>query len=237
MNFVKFNPTSTLVEDVVPAPKPARNFMPNWYKKTPAFSGNKPTVKDNGVANTTVKMCMPFVDSMNAGYIQESWQDININIEEEGDGKFKLNYSFPSKPNIIDMRESPNIPLSSDFYPFEFTFHPPWIPELPKGWSMLYVHPLNRFDLPFQFLSGFVDSDSFTQSREYSNMPFYIKSNFTGIIPKGTPMVQMIPVKRSDWKSSIKNYSEREQSKITNIVRQKFWGGYKNNFWSKKIYK
>ena len=235
-NKVVFNPTSKMAELSVPPPKPARNYLPEWYKKMNAFDTKKPEFNEYGGVNFNVKMCMPFADSFSAGYIQESWQDIYIESEQLEDGSFNIKYFYPTKPEIISYRNEVSIPTSDKFYNAEFVFHPAWVPELPSGWSMLYVNPFNRMDLPFNFLSGIVDADKFKQSEYKSNIPFYINKPFSGLVPKGTPLIQMIPIKRESWSSEISSFNENEQAKITEKVRQHFWGGYKKMFWQKKEY-
>jgi hypothetical protein len=233
MQIVKFNPVSQLVYDTVPLPKPTRDLMPEWYKKAPPFHTKTPQIDENGKANKALKLCQPFMDAMSSGYVQESWQDIDTQ-------KATLNLDLPiskATPKIMSSRGHPNVPIGEDFYQIEFTFHPPWIPELPEGWSMLYMTPLNRVDLPFQFMSAIVDSDSFTQSQERSNIPFYIKKSFSGVIPKGTPLVQMIPVRREDWKAIANEYNAELQNEAVQTVRQHLWGGYKKHHWTKKDYK
>lgn len=237
MSIIKFNPVSKLVEDTVPPPRPAREYFPDWYKKAPAFEGNTPEIDSAGVVNKSLKLCVPFMDSLSAGYIQETWQDILIESVEVMPNSFQLRYSFPTEPAIINLRDKVHVSLGDEFYPTEFTFHSPWMPELPKGWSMLYVTPFNRLDLPFHVLSGIIDSDGFTQAEPNSNMPFYVKKSFSGILPKGTPFVQMIPIKRESWESSPQPYSEDNWRKVIRLSQQYFWGGYKKVFWHKKTYK
>lgn len=234
--IIKFNPTSKLAEQTVPPPKPARSYFPDWYKKAPVFPNNEIELDEANDVKRGLKLCVPFMDSMSAGYIHETWQDIMIGYEEVEEGSYAVKYNFPTEPRIINSRDRVNVPIGDEFYSVEFTFHPAWVPELPEGWSMLYVSPFNRLDLPFEFLSGIVDADAFTQSQDASNIPFYVKKDFTGIIPKGTPFLQMIPVKRESWESVINPYSEDEQNRIVSKTRQYFWGGYKKAFWSKKSY-
>jgi hypothetical protein len=234
---VKFYPTTKLAELTVPPPKPAKEYLPQWYRDIPAFYGKKPQIEDNGDSNRTVKMCMPFADSFSAGYIQESWQDINIEYTENDEKTFDLRYVFPTEPKIISHREKPSIEIDKSFLNVEFTFHPAWMPKLPPGWSMLYTTPFNRNELPIKFLDGIIDNDGFSYSEKESNMPFLVKSSFSGIIPKGTPLLQMIPIKRESWTSSFEPYDEDEQIRITHQLRQHFWGGYKKLFWNKKEYR
>jgi hypothetical protein len=223
---------------------------PNGYWQTAGQQETSKSIKPNkiqegmvvknpdGTTNRTVKMCMPFLDSMTSGYIQETWQDIEIELTKVSDSQMSVKYIYKTEPDIIGAREKTSgIVQSGEFYPIEFTFHPVWIPELPKGWSMMYMTPQNRIDLPFQFLSGIVDNDEFTQSEERSNIPFYIKKSFSGVIPKGTPLLQMIPVKRENWEAIANEYNEELQNETIKTVREQPWGGYKKHFWTKKNYK
>lgn len=237
MHVVKFNPVSELAEFTVPAPKPSRLYFPDWYKNMPAFETATPEIKSNNEANKTLKMCLPFADSLGSGYIQESWQDIYVKAHKTKDGGVSVEYNFPTTPAIMGHREKQNIEIEKHFYPIEFTLHPQWMPELPRGWSMLYTSPLNRNDLPFYFLSGIIDNDGLTQIAENSNFPFYIKNGFEGIIPKGTPLYQMIPIKRESWESQNNQYSEKKQNFVMKNIAQKFWSGYRNSYWNKKSYR
>ena len=61
---------------------------------------------------------------------------------------------------------------------------------------------------------------------------------FEGIIPKGTPIAQVIPFKRQEW--SIKYGSEKEfkeMLKQKSKLFSKFFDKYKSMFWDKKHYK
>jgi hypothetical protein len=233
MKTVKWNPTSNLASQVLSQPKPARNYQPDWYKKLSAFFENRPTFSVEGTVNKTLKHCQPFADSLNAGYIMETWQDIHFSFSENGE----YTYSFPTDPPIIATRDRVSMDMGQDFYPIEFVFHSAWMPELPKGWSMLYVHPLNRPELPFFVPSGIIDSDKYVVSSEKSSLPFYMKKGFSGILPAGTPLMQLIPIKREDWVSKKMPFDEAKRNASIYKTLSKFWGGYKKHFWSKKSYK
>lgn len=243
MHVVKFNPTSSSAATLIPKPKPARLYHPDWYASMPAFHegvwqiGREKEDEPYGNASMTLKMCTPVSDALNSGYIQEAWQDIYISFDKNNSEEADYVLPMP-EPSMISKRDMPSFPTGDDFYPIEFVFHPPWTPQTPKGWSTLYTHPQNRPDLPFWFPSGIVDTDRFTHTCEKSNMPFYVKKSFTsGIIPKGTPLYQMIPVKRESWKSSEEVFDEIKQKKICLEPHKNFWGGYKKNFWQKKEYR
>jgi hypothetical protein len=234
--LIKFNPVNSISEITVTPPKPASEYLPDWYKKATPFFTKKPEFEsETGKPNTTFKMCMPFLDAYTTGYIQETWTDIWI---EKRDGQLFFFYS--SGPKIMSERQQRvgnSFPSWEGFLQQHYVWHPPFSPELPKGYSCIITQPFNRDDLPFQTFTGIVDADGFTQSEAGSNLPFLLRDNFTGMIKKGTPMYQIIPFKRESWESVATEYDERKQMKVTQAVKQFMWGGYKNLFWNKKEFK
>ena len=46
-------------------------------------------------------------------------------------------------------------------------------------------------------MAGIIDLD---EGMYNGNIPFFINGNFTGVIDQGTPIAQIIPFKREDWK-------------------------------------
>jgi hypothetical protein len=228
---ISFVPTSFETVHFVPPPKPARNYTPDWIKRMPMFHNNEMKITPSGQANLTAKMCQPFMDTYNFGYIQETWCDIYIEMDSLGNRK----YFFSGNPEIMSMGRNSKYQISDAFDPDEFLWKVQWSPRLPKGYSTLYVHPLNQDDLPFRTLSGIVDSDKhfFEQT---GNHPFFIKKDFEGLIPRGTPMFQIIPFKRDNWTSESEEF-DVSLEKRKNFLRSKFWGVYKNNSWTKKTFK
>lgn len=234
---IKFRPTNYAQQYIIPPPKPAKLLTPEWYKKMSLFHGGKLGGNGHGHANTTGKACAPLLDSFTTGYIQETWCDILVErmsdespvltfYPEEGDGK------------ILDIRRNSKtdtefLEIPDGFDPIEFVWKTVWWSQTPKGWSTLYTHPLNRHDLPFVSFSGIVESDTFWGSGNY---PFFLKKDFEGLIPVGTPMYQMIPIKRADWKSEATEYNEIEENKMQFKVQSYFYGGYKRLHWKKKNY-
>jgi len=237
MKTIEFFPLSKEIELTVPHPKPASSYIPEWYKCVPKFEDNKFKVNvlpdGSTIANATMKSCIPFLDSFTTGYIQETWCDILIEkVDHE-----HISYKYSGSPEIITIREklsSKNI-IDDNFYQIEFVWQQPWTPRLPSGWSMLYTHPLNRNDLPFESLSGIIDNDVFYSERK-GNYPFFIKKDFEGLIPAGTPMFQMIPFKRENWETKLNQHKDEHKWMAGRITRY-FYDGYKKIFWKKKIYR
>jgi hypothetical protein len=235
MNLIKFTPKTPEVEANVPSPDPAKKCFPDWYKRLPKFENNRFQIKilNQGVqSNATAKSCMPFLDTLTTGYIQKTWCDIMIDVRGEND----VNYAFSNSPEIISHRDKISIPdmCGNEFHQIEFVWRQPWVPKLPDGYSLLYTHPLNRSDLPFVTLSGIIDNDRYINETA-GNHPFFIKKGFSGIIPAGTPMFQMIPIKREKWQSITTPVDKHYEYTKSGVYRF-FVDGYKKLFWNKKEY-
>lgn len=229
--IIEFIPSSKDVERFVNYPEVASKSIPDWYKEIKNDVYKELKFKNQQVVNKNLKMCMPFLDAFTTGYIQKTWCDIQI---ENNNGI--VTYTYPVDPHIIDHRDSINISIDNMFYKTEFVWKTPWVPKLPKGYSCLFTHPLNQIDLPFITLSGVIDSDLFFHT-PFGNIPFYIKNNFSGTIPCGTPMYQIIPFKRENWEKKILNFNEEKTKKNMFFMNKKFISNYKNNFWQKKNFK
>jgi hypothetical protein len=241
MKNIEWNTSTDECYNIIPFPNSSKKYIPEWYKKIPKFKNNNKVLIQlnelNSFAkyNLTVKSCVPFLDAFTLGYIQETWCDIYIQKEMLKDKEIlKYNFSMDRFP-IMSHRDEvsdKNLIKNKDFYEIEFIWKQFWFPKLPKGYSLLMTHPLNRTDLPFFTMSGVIDCDTFvTESKSSGNHPFFIKNNFEGLIPAGTPMFQVIPIKREKWTSKKTN-----KKYFLKSPRKYFYDGYKKMYWQKKEY-
>lgn len=225
-------------------PKPAKVYIPDWYKESASFFNyddksytNKLSFKELGSPTTTVKLCVPFLDTLSFGYIQETWCDIFVEVKNQ-----QLFYHFADSLDFpivsdrsISLAAKMPVPIGFNKNLF-FHWSRVWNPVLPKGYSALITHPLNRDDLPFKCVSGIIDSDRYFVD---GKVGFFLKESFVGLIPKGTPMYQIIPFKKDSWKTSkialknkiLKNIEDQRYN-ITSV----FTGGYKKNYWNKNSF-
>jgi hypothetical protein len=215
-------------------PVPSSRSLPAWYSKMPRFRDSKKTLilNPNGETNATIKACNPFLDSLTAGYTVLLENEVQV-VLESGKPVFSWKNGGKDFVSFHDKYQIKKEMIPKDFQDQPFKFLNPWSITTPKGYSVLITHPLNRADLPFYTLSGVVDTDDYSLP---INLPFFLKKNFEGIIPAGTPIAQVIPFKRESWKSSIIEYNEDfdkgKKAKFNSIIHR----SYKKLFWKRKDY-
>jgi len=221
-------------------PKPSSNFAPEWYKNQALFSDGgrdyKKFIKSKVPVFATYKICVPLVDSLTAGYMLTLPVDIFIeNIATDGSYlpiiKWNVEWEIADTQNNMALG---NYPIPEGYYSSVFRWSLDWKVETPDGYSSFIMHPQHRHDLPFFTLTGFVDTDKMP-SRLY--LPFFIKDGFEGIVKEGTPIAQILPIKREVWQSERKKYSDEEEFNINNISKFNFIKTYKRKYWSKKEYR
>jgi hypothetical protein len=213
------------VNRFIPKIEPAKLNIPDWYRKISRYldGNNKPRLYSGGGTNAGVKTCVPFLDAITSGYVVKLHTDLII---EDGTITWSHHIAPLSPRNAMISGQIPSIP---GYTPFTSAWELFYCMKLPKGYSAIFTQPYNRFDLPFMASTGIMDLDTGIGP---GAVPFAVKEGFNGTIPAGTPIVQIIPFKREDWKL---DYSEKPIEIFWN-PRSSVVGWYKKNLWKKKKY-
>jgi hypothetical protein len=182
---------------VLPRPIPAVLGLPDWFKAMPqkAFSSVLQTEQ------MTVKKCPPFIDAMTSGFLVPLIADLRVE-----NGTFSWDRDVPSgalmnySRSPIDFHDNSQLSgtpfFDEDRFVIKFTNF--WTFEVPAGYSLLITHPFNRHDLPFVTLTGLVDADAYRDN--FINFPAHWRDfEFTGVLPRGTPVAQCVPMRRDAW--------------------------------------
>jgi hypothetical protein len=204
---------------------PSRTMVPDWYKN------QKP---DQGISKS-FKKCVPFLEAITCGYLVKLPMDVYI--EQRDNVPFVVWSNFEEGKDLIGYKLNDsidNIPAPEGFHKNTFYWKFPVSFQLPVGHSALFTQPLNRFDSPFLCFSVVIDG-GYTLPPG-ANVPFYIRENFEGLIPQGTPIAQIIPFKNGSW-SAQDSKGIVEQGKGDKIKSSLVFGGwYKKTFWTRKKY-
>jgi hypothetical protein len=219
------------LDDSYPDIKPSKTFIPNWYRKSERFGAG---IKDPNFLPLPMgfKMCASFSDSFTSGYILPL--PVDIAIKQGPDGPI-ISWN-DTKAVYVEQRDpeiNKEIPTPIGFANNHFTWQTKHMFKIPKGYSALMTHPLNRYDLPFLTLSGIVDGELVLHN---GSIPVFFSSTFEGIIEAGTPILQILLFKTENWDSE-KNKSIIEEG-FNNQKKgiNKSFGWYKKNIWQKKVY-
>ena len=205
------------LEGLAPPPALAAGGLPAWLKDMPqrAFSTIVLTEDD------TVKRCPPFVDAMTCGFLMPLICDLRVaNGEFTWDNDLPAStVNFPRSPiGFQDASQVAGTPLF-DADRFMIKFHNLWAIEAPEGYSLLFTHPANRFDLPFTTLTGLVDCDRFHDAPIHFPAHWH-DEGFNGVLPKGTPVAQCIPIKRETWVAHTRAFTEEEAQRAHDLMNE-----------------
>jgi hypothetical protein len=218
------------LEPILARPIPAVRGLPDWFKAVPQKFYNATM----GTETQTVKKCPPFIDAMTFGFLIPLAMDLEVR-----DGEFSWDFEVP-KGFISEYSHSPigfhdssqvvGTPFADDDR-FIIKFNNLWTIEAPPGYSILFTHPVNRGDLPFTTLTGLVDCDNYSSSPV--NFPArWHDQDFNGVLPKGTPVAQCIPVKRETWVAGFETLSGEDNERLikTREALRRETGVYRHQF-------
>jgi hypothetical protein len=214
-----------------PAPYPASRGVPQWMKDLPVERPLQQGTPEGArtVPVPTVKQCPPFIEAMTCGYIIPLAGDVTFTMDAAGA------LSFTAQGKIIDTQH----PLQVQGSPFERSlivkFINPWVIRTPAGYSTQFVPPLNQFELPFQVLSGLVETDTYYRPVHFPTVCLLRPGN-TVTLKRGTPIAQAIPIRREEWQLQTAQWDKDARVRIETEMAADRQGFYKDKHWKKKGY-
>jgi hypothetical protein len=202
----------------IPEPFPASRAVPDWIKHLPIDREGEPTIK----------RCAPFLQAVTAGYIIPVPFDIQFACSPEGEVSFQWTPMMPQ-------RHLPSQQIGTPFAAAKIIkFINPWMVKTPPGYSTLFIRPFNRFDCPFIPLTGIVETDTYigaVQLPSISQMP----PNSSYTLPRGAPLVQIVPILRESWTSTAQVLDDAQLQKSTEAYAEN-QHLYKHVNWRKMEY-
>jgi hypothetical protein len=231
-----------LTKDSPSKPEPIIKTLPDWYRKADWFvpdaaTGKPAEAPDGSGKMPTWKACPAVLDVMGTGYTYKTPCDIEF--AEDAAGVIRARVLDPKCKNVlVDRDPMPQFQHPWAYHMKHFAWWADWAVELPEGYSALYTHPLNRFELPFLTTSGVVDNDKVHLP---GTMPFFWLKGARGVLPAGTPYAQIIPFKREHWESEVDTSVTPEQMFTKNQdnsakYRRPDGGVYQREVWERRKY-
>jgi hypothetical protein len=183
-------------------PKPAKSFIPEWFKNIPSSIENV----------TTVKNCPSFPDYFSQGYIIPMWCDVKLN--SNGDS---WSWNTPSSLVSWDVHGNEQFLdyTKTNFHGVEgqmvFKAICPWRIITPPGWSVLQLPLFYHFNQDWSILPGVLDTDI---HHEVNQQVLYHGNGRDVTINSGDPFVLYIPFKRSEKLKKEIRYQNKEDKKL-----------------------
>jgi len=236
---IKFIPDSIRAERLLEPPQPSYKVLPEWYKKLSKYivsdvKFSRYPDKNSGPNDTnfTSKACKPLFDTFTTGYSIVLPTDVAV----VDPSVYEARIFWDSNTNMVESHSSVqvdglSIPDEYEENPYKWNFH--WAITVPRGYSLLYTHPFNRFDLPFHTFTGIVDSDTYGIP---VNLPFLLRKDFVGVIEKGTPVAQVVPIKRESWIHRVLSHNKYNEFESEGL-KLHLGGAYKKIYWKPKRYR
>lgn len=228
-SIITFTPMYEVEEENYP--QPAQKLLPEWYKNTSSYTNsNHLEFDENENINTTIKKCIPVFDSLCAGYILKTPLDVHVSLSKEGYHMFR----WPDRDMIRfqSIKQADKYPIkNSQDFPKWIN---PWSIKTKNGYSCLFIDPMHNPNGIFTILPAIVDTDTYDIP---INFPFIMNDrSFTGIIPAGTNIAQVIPFKRDSFTMKIGSNAE-DIAKRRRVLSYHMINRYKNKYWHRKEYK
>lgn len=224
MSLIKFHHPEGL-EGVFPSPVPALKKAPDYFKAIKPQMSADPS-------SGTVKRCVPFLDALSAGFIIPLWADVFVTASQ-GTINIKFPESFPLPQSLghHSSDQMPRHPLSSKPYGnLLLKWINPWIVQTEPGVSCMFTAPLNHMETRFKVLDGVVDTDTYYNP---VNFPFvWTGGDGEFVIPRGTPLVQVIPFRREEFTLEVGPVRPADQINVVAKLGTHLKDGYREEFWS-----
>ena len=183
------------LEPILPRPRAARAVLPDWFRAMPAEVQAESL---GGAEVRTFKHCPPLIDALSTGVMIPLAADLTV---ARGEISWDWDPPILTDARITRAPVGLHVPEQASGAPFRLDigavvkFMNFWTLEAEPGFSLLFVHPLNREDLPFRTLAGLVDCDRFRDG--YVHFPaIWSDPGFSGRLAAGTPVAQAFPIRR-----------------------------------------
>ena len=211
----------------MPRPYPAMQVVPEWYKQMP------PLVPSGDVG--TVKRCAPFLDAMTFGYIIPLPVEMHITYLRNAQGAGELDIKVKGySPPMLDMHPQRQV-AGAPFANMPIVkFLNPWIIKTPPGYSTLFVPPMNRFAAPIVPLCGVVETDRYYQEIHFPSVWLAPVGQSVALM-EGTPLVQVIPIRREAWNHQIGEWDEQQRQRTIDALAANLHL-YRDENWEKKSF-
>lgn len=208
-------------------PYPSKKKLPKWIRCYDNFDNSRPTIR----------RCPGILDYAEMGYIVPLWADLKIDYDSSL-MFLAPKFSVPWANALLHSKEQfRGTPLEAMSYPYSnvIKIEAPWRIRLSRGYSSLLVNPIYNDAHPsITAIPGCIDHDAFHTANIFVSFNLY--GNGTVLIPRGTPLYQVLPFKRSVFSYSVRTQTIEDsvdsarEGNMLGTLNKRYW----RYFWQKK---
>jgi hypothetical protein len=184
-------------------PRPAKHFIPKWFKDIPSITND----------SITVKNCPSFPDYFSQGYILPMWCDVILQYDKKIDdwqwhtSTKNFTWDIHGKGQLLDYTKVTFNGMDANFV---FKTNCPWKIITPPGWSVLQLPLFYHFNKEWSVMPGIIDTDV---HHSINQQVLYHGDKTSITIKTGDPFVLYIPFKRSNKLKHIISYQTEKNKK------------------------
>jgi len=199
---------------------PIYNFKDEDGKIVHQEARDNPKDLINTITNVTKEEIKGYEDSGELGILCK-FPQIDLGV-----GQLLSSHSWEQVGNACDLKK---FKLGKAL----LKFTNPWNIKTAPGWSVKFQNPANNWENDIQLIEGVVDTDTYYNE---VNFPYVWTGSTIGeyIIPRGTPLVHVIPFKREEVELEVGEINQKEKDKVFSKMHTKHFDRYKTFFWNKR---
>jgi len=209
---------------------PAKKYKRAWVKDCANAYQKYKKVVDNRASVITTAKCPGIREISESGYIVTTWCDFTIETYSNkpydydvyyptGIDKFlkEINYN-KSIVSDFNMKDSPvKIPTGNNFKRILKVWSP-WTIDIPKNWELMFVPVQYEDDPKFTALSGKMSG----LATDLNIHLLWHETNGRVHIPAGTPLCQLIPIKKESIESEFLTLNDNIRKKMSTNIFLKY---------------
>lgn len=205
IEFICHIPELMSIEECLP--KPAKHFIPEWWKKVPSL---------NTALKDTVKECPGIADWFSQGYVIPMWSDTFLQYDKKTkewatrSSNMVPPWSIHNNGQFIDYVDPTMYGSKASLV---FKTHCPWAIKTPPGYSVFQMPLFYHFDDRISVLPGVVDTDIYN---EINQQVLYHGTTDSIFIKRGEPLVLYIPFKRTKYDMVVREANEKDKKDFSN---------------------
>lgn len=220
----------------VPEPVESSKSFPKWFSDLSFPKKSKYAARNGNIydlqldeSDKNIKKCLGVTEFLNTGYIIPAWADFVFREQEDGNLYVNWVENYFGETSYVPHTEKqyltmPNKPIYGHFAKV-FT---PWVIKTDPGVSCLITHPVWHNNKIFTSSTAIFHTDKSPVALPWFfewNYKIQTKMNIDNIdlenqvIPKGEPIILIIPFYRKTFSSKINYISEEDYTNMRNVQR------------------